>query len=307
MAETVESTHNTNYTSYPFKRRISWGAIIAGVIVGLVIEITLALLGTAIGLTYIEPQTKDTSMSAAMKVSLFWWLITWLISLFLGSMVAAKLSGIWLKSASAMHGLTTWAVSVILTIMLLTSAVGSIVGGAFSLIGKSASAVSSAVSKVAPTIAQQAGQLLPQTNLGPIMQDVNDAVKDPEQRQKLTDAVKKLFTGESTEQNKQAVVDVLTQAGDMNEAEARQKVDSWEQSINKTKQQVKQAIPEVNEKAMQVAGKAADIGAAAAWFSFGMLVLGAIVSVIGGLIGTPCCLCDEKKDWGKTVRKVSEP
>ena len=306
MAETVD-VRNSNYTSYPFKRRISWGAIIAGVVIVLVIEITLAVFGTAIGLTYIEPQAKDTSMSAAMKVSLFWWLITWLIALFIGSMVAAKLSGIWLRSASALHGLTTWAVTVIVTIMLLTSAVGTIVGGAFSIIGSSVSAVTSAVSKAAPSIVEQAGQLFPQTNLGPIMQDVNEAVQDPAQRQKLTNAVKKLFTGESTEENKQAVVDVLTETTDMNEVQARQKVDSWERSIKETKQQVKEAIPEVNEQAMKVAGKAADIGAAAAWFAFGMLVLGAAVSVIGGLIGTPCCLCDDKTDWGKTVRKVSEP
>jgi polyhydroxyalkanoate synthesis regulator phasin len=127
----------------------------------------------------------------------------------------------------------------------------------------------------------------------------------------MMDALKKLISGEGNkEENKKAVVDILVQSGNMTQAEAEQKVDKWEQTVTQTKEQVKQkakeVMPEVNEKATEVAGKAADVGATAGWFAFIMLLLGAIVSVLGGLIGTPCC-CDKRTDKERTVRKVPEP
>ena len=153
---------------------------------------------------------------------------------------------------------------------------------------------------------------MPETGLGQIAQDVNEVISDPNQRGPLMDALKKLFSGEgSKEENKQAVVDILVKSGNITEAEAQQKVDSWEQSYNQAKEQItekaKEVIPEVNEQAMKVAGKAADIGATAAWFAFLMLLLGAVVSALGGLIGTPCCHEPEEKMESRTVKKIEQP
>jgi polyhydroxyalkanoate synthesis regulator phasin len=309
MADTLEHIHESHFHD---KRRVSWGAIIAGVVVAVVIDLTLSVLGAAIGLSYIEPQAKNTSVSAAMKVSFFWWLITWLISLFLGSIVAGKLSGAWSRCSASLHGIVTWAVTVIVTIMLLTSAVGAIIGGAFSIIGTSVKAVTSAVEKVAPSLGQMAGRaagrMMPE--MSQIGKDVNDVISDPNQRGPLMESLQSVLSKgkEASEQDREAVVNILMKRGNMTHDEAEQKLDSWIQSYSQAKEQItetaKKAIPEVNEKATQIEGKAADIGATAAWFAFVMLVLGAFVSALGGLIGTPCC-CE--KTESRTVRKIEQP
>jgi diacylglycerol kinase len=145
----------------------------------LAFELLFSVLGTAIGLSYIEPEAKDTSTKAAMIVSLFWWLITSLISLFLGSIAAGKLSGSWSRFSASLHGLTVWAGTTLVTLFLLTSAIGAIVGGAFSVIGSSVQAVTSAVGKMAPGIAEKAKQMAPQTELGQISKDVMRRFKTP--------------------------------------------------------------------------------------------------------------------------------
>jgi hypothetical protein len=309
MADTVRTTETyQSQPSFPwhFPRRASWGAIFAGIVLVLAFELIFATLGAAIGLTYIEPQTKDTSASAAMKVSFFWWLITSLISLFLGSIAAGKLSGSWSRCSASLHGLVVWAGTTLVTLFLLTSAIGTIIGGAFSIIGTSVKAVTSAVQKVAPSIGEMAGQMMP--DMSKIGKDVNDVISDPNQRGELADALKNVLAKgkNASEDDREAVVKILSQKANMTHDEAEQKLDSWIQSYSQTKEQVKQAIPEANEKAMQVAGKAANIGADAAWFAFIMLILGAFVSALGGLIGTPCCCHGEEKTGSRTVRKVPE-
>jgi hypothetical protein len=56
-----------------------------------------------------------------------------------------------------LHGLVTWSVATILTLSLLTSAIGSVVGGGFSALGRAASATGSSVSDAAKPLAQAAG------------------------------------------------------------------------------------------------------------------------------------------------------
>jgi hypothetical protein len=57
----------------------------------------------------------------------------------------------------AVHGLVIWGVTLLLTVYLLTSAIGGLVGGAFRSFGGLAGAAGSSVSAVAPTVAQAAG------------------------------------------------------------------------------------------------------------------------------------------------------
>lgn len=296
MAETV---HAVSYEGHSVeKRRVGWGAIIAGVILVIVFQLTLSILGTAIGLTVYTPGDNSNEMSAKSSAvaALVWWLVTWLISLFFGSLIAAKICGCYHKGGGSLIGLVTWALSVILTIFLLSSAVGKIVGGAFSLIGSSVSAVGSAVSKVAPELAQKAEQMLPNLGNSQIAKDVNEAMKDPNQRQQLTDALKSVLSKgkQASEEDREKVVNILMKSGNMTHDEAEQKLDSWIQSYEQAKEKLGQAAEEAKGKAKEVATTATNIGAKAAWWAFIMLVLGAIVSLIGGAAGACCPYCKEE-------------
>jgi hypothetical protein len=111
----------------PFAR-ISWGAIFAGAIIALATQLVLTLIGTAVGLATLNPATGENPSGTTLGIGAGVWLvISSLVSLFLGGYVAGRLGGTfngWL------HGLATWATVTMLTILLLTTAAGGLIGTA---------------------------------------------------------------------------------------------------------------------------------------------------------------------------------
>jgi hypothetical protein len=61
-----------------------------------------------------------------------WYVVSGLIAAFAGGYIAARMSGKTEATTGALHGLTTWASTTLLVLYLLSTAVGSIVGGTFS-------------------------------------------------------------------------------------------------------------------------------------------------------------------------------
>src|SRR6266513_72311 len=86
-----------------------------------------------------------------------WWVVSSCIALGLGGYVDAWLAGIEIRFDGMLHGLITWSIATLLTIYLLTSAIGGIIGGGFSALGGIASAAGSGVKEAAKPIAQAAG------------------------------------------------------------------------------------------------------------------------------------------------------
>jgi hypothetical protein len=114
----------------PFAR-VSWGSIFAGALIAMAVQLILTLIGTAIGLATLDPGTSDNPSATALGAgAAIWLLISSVISLFVGGYIAARLGGTfngWL------HGLTTWAVVTMLTLILLSTAVGNLIGSASGL------------------------------------------------------------------------------------------------------------------------------------------------------------------------------
>jgi hypothetical protein len=67
-----------------------------------------------------------------------WWVISSCLALFVGGYVAAWLAGVGVRFDGLLHGLLTWGIAILLTIYLLTSAIGGIIGGGFSALGSAA-------------------------------------------------------------------------------------------------------------------------------------------------------------------------
>src|SRR3982751_6607771 len=130
-----ERTTVRTATTYPFYdrpfARISWGAIFAGAIIALATQIVLALVGMAIGLATLNPATGDNPSGTALGAgAAIWLLISSLVSLFIGGYVAARLAG---RFNGWLHGLVTWGTLTLLTLMLLTTAAGQLIGAASGL------------------------------------------------------------------------------------------------------------------------------------------------------------------------------
>jgi len=141
----------------PFAR-VSWGSIFAGAVLALAIQLVLTLIGAAIGFATLDPATGDSPSGTALGMGAGIWLIlSSLISLFVGGYVAARLGGTfngWL------HGLTTWGTVTMLTILLLTTAAGRLIGTASGLANFAANNSDQAAQvQLPPALQQQVDRL----------------------------------------------------------------------------------------------------------------------------------------------------
>ena len=164
----------------PFAR-ISWGAIFAGAVVALATQLVLTLIGGAVGLATLNPATGQTPSGTAFGIgAAIWLVISSLISLFFAGYVAGRLGGTfngWL------HGLATWATVTVLTILMLTTAAGGLVGAASGL-GGFAVSNSDKMSRVQlpPTVQQQVDQLSAQARQSADQATAQAQQTSPEQR-----------------------------------------------------------------------------------------------------------------------------
>src|SRR5947207_6114254 len=144
----------------PFAR-ISWGAIFAGAVVALATQLVLTLIGGAVGLATLNPATGQTPSGTTFGIgAAICLVISSLISLFFAGYVAGRLGGTfngWL------HGLATWATVTVLTILMLTTAAGGLIGTASGLANFAVSN-SDRVSRtqLPPAVQQQIDQLTAQ-------------------------------------------------------------------------------------------------------------------------------------------------
>lgn len=132
-------------------RRISWGAILAGAVLALMIQFMLGLLGLGIGLTGAEALTAGSSAGTSLlSVAGIWSLLVVLIGVFAGAYAAARFAGIPDKIDGMLHGVVTWAVAGLFALYLLVSGASNMVGSAFGVLGQSFDNLASAAEILRP-------------------------------------------------------------------------------------------------------------------------------------------------------------
>lgn len=257
---------------------LAWSSVIAGVVMAIVIMLLMMLLGFSIGLASINPDTEQNPFGGLGMGSAIWWVLSNMIALFLGGWVAARMAGLQRQFDGALHGLVMWALYTLLSVYLLTTAIGAIVSGTFSVIGKVFSSTGQAMGQTAEKAMQAMG------GQGGLIQTVSQKLPnltEPE-KQQVKDIGMRLVKGQDmTEADRQTLTGLLTRHGGMSPEEAAQNVRQWEQ-------QFRQASSEVGEKmdiAKDKAGQAADAVAKAAFWAFIMLLLGAGAAAAGGSVG----------------------
>jgi hypothetical protein len=274
-----------HHTRAAIVNRASWGAVIAGALVALMVHFTLSLLGIAIGMTTLGPATEGAPLQEVGIGALIWWAVSMLLSLFAGGWVAGHLAGVPRGVDAALHGLLTWGLMTLLTFYLLTTAVGGLIGGAFNVISQGASLVAQGAAAVAPAASNAVQDAASGLNLN--LQDIRAEAEDLRARvddERLTGFFDNLFAGnEVTPEQRQAAVDALTQEANMDTEQAEQQVDEWVQRA----EQAQQTAAQAGETLQQTAEDAAARIATAAFWAFVAAVLGAIVAAAGGRAGRP--------------------
>jgi hypothetical protein len=274
-------------------RRISWGAIVAGIAVVLVVQLMLMLLGLAIGASTIDPASADTPQASTLGIgSAIWWLIATAVSVFAGAWVAGRLAGMPTRTDSMLHGIVTWAAATLLGFYLLTTTVGSLVGGAFSTLGSAAQALgqgtgslaSSAMQVLPDEIRTQAENLFNRTpEAAGAVQQQADQARQAAGGGSTLDAVQRVVRGVqegASPQDRQAAVNVISQQAGIPPQEAEQRLNQFQQTYQQYSQQ---AAEQARETAEATAATVAQV----AFWSVVALVIGAVLAALGGAAGTP--------------------
>lgn len=138
-------------------RRISWGAIIAGTVMALMVQLLLSILGLGVGAGAIDPLSEANPVAGIGTGAGIWFAVSLLLALFAGGYVAGRAAGIPRRQDGMLHGLLTWALTTLLTFYLLTTTVGGLIGGTTRVFGQTLAATGRGIATVAPQVAEAAG------------------------------------------------------------------------------------------------------------------------------------------------------
>ncbi len=293
MGPIMEATYAQH--SVTIERRISWGAIVAGVAIVLVVQVMLGLLGLGIGLATVDPASNETPSAFTLaSASGVWVVITVLLATATGAWTAARLAGGPSQLDGMLHGIIVWATATILAVWLLTSGVAGVVSGAFGALGNSVRAVASTAQSVTPTSlgflpdnleqqarallerganqAQQAGAEAQQQG-----QQAADTARQATGQQDLRSALRSIVAGVqqgASQQDRQAAVQMIASQAGISQQEAEQRLSQFQTAYN-----------DAMTKAEQTADQAVSALSGTAFATFVALLLGCVAGAAGGWFG----------------------
>ncbi len=112
--------------------RTSWGAVTAGALVAISLQMILTVLGVALGLTAVQPEGAYADQRVAAATSV-WWLISGIISLLAGGSVVGRFAGMTRSPDVLLHGLTMWAVTAVFGFFVVVLGAGTLYGTSMAL------------------------------------------------------------------------------------------------------------------------------------------------------------------------------
>jgi hypothetical protein len=263
--------------------QVSWGAVLAGVVLALVIQLLLNLLGIGIGVATIDPGGADSPALSTFSIAAgIWYVISGIAAAFAGGYFASRLCGRPLRSVGALHGITTWAVTMLVVLYLLTTAAGNLIGGAFNTVSGAVGGLGRTAATVAETVAPAVADVA--DPFGAIEQQIRGATggTDPQAlRDAAVTAVRAALTGDEAqaEAAREEAARALAQARNVPVEEARTQVQQYEE-------QYRSALESGRQRATEAADAAASVVSRGALFGFIALVLGALAAWVGGRVGT---------------------
>ena len=98
--------------------RLSWGAVLAGLVFVIAMSWLLFLFGSAVGLGIADATDMEAIGDGLGMGAVIWMLISSIVTFFLGSVLAARLSGRSNETTGMLHGVTLWSVGTALMIVL---------------------------------------------------------------------------------------------------------------------------------------------------------------------------------------------
>jgi hypothetical protein len=262
--------------------KVSWGAIFAGAVAALGIWILLYTFGLAVGLSTIDPQSSGSLKGSGLFTGI-WSIVSPLVALFVGGMVAGRGAGTQTRASGGVHGLVVWGLTAILGAYLVANLLGSVVSGVASA-GKAAVGLGAQVASGGADQAKAFG-LDADDALKPVNQRLEAEGKPPVTADQLKAAVGQSMQQAITTGNldRNTLTQSIAQSTSLSQQDAEELSGRVESQFQEWKGQASAQLDKAKTSAMQ----AADTTGKAFFGVFGALLLGLVSAVLGAMAGVP--------------------
>ncbi|HEV2694465.1 MAG TPA: hypothetical protein VG347_16345 [Verrucomicrobiae bacterium] len=272
--------------------KLCWGAILGGTVAAIGIHILLTALGVGGGLATFSPTTDTDPTSHFSTGAAVIWSVCALIALAFGGLIAGRFSHS--LHGGFVHGVLVWSLTLIITLLLLSTGTGMILGGAMKVLGQGLGiGVQAAASGTGDLVKE--GVQRSKDQVSSFIDEASQSVSTNgapgasiRSKRDIGFAVTKLFAPENditSQDNRQAVIKALSANGQMSEADATKTVDEWIAAYKDLKAELDHAKTVAEQKAKEIADQAAkNVSCAAIWAFFALLV-GLLVTACAGRCG----------------------
>lgn len=274
---------------------VDWAAVIGGSVIAVSIGILATSFGAALGLSSISAQKGEDTNTLGLVLSVLWIAISMVCSYAAGGYVAGRMRRRVDGAASSevtvrdgMNGLIVWAVGVLLSAMVVSSAIGTTV----SAVGNVASAAGNAAAQVAGGAVSAAGNMVPDavkpdpmsfvtgSMLRPAAVNPSSAGSDAATADAGSVLTNLMTTGEISDADRAYLVQLTAARTGLAPPDATARVD---QAITAAKAAKDQAA-ETAKKAEQTARDAADTARQSAILTAFLLTAMALVSGVAAYV-----------------------
>jgi hypothetical protein len=258
---------------------VSWGAILAGAVVAIAFGAMLDALGAAIGASSVDAVARDTPSGTTFTMAAAAWMaLSAALGLLLGGIVAARLAATWSRKDALLHGMAVWAVSFVIAIGLIgtalsggtVAAIRGVTGAATTVVAAGGAAAASQVNPAAIAEALQRRLAAPSDPATASREDLAAEMADL--------AGRRLADGAWAPDDRARMEQLIAATAGMTPEAARQRLDQAEQALAARARAVE-------EQARRAADVAATSGAVIAFWAFATMLLGFGAAVAGAALG----------------------
>jgi MFS family permease len=258
---------------------VSWGALLAGAIVAIAFGAMLHALGAAIGASSVDAVERDTPSGTTMTIAAASWMaLSSALGLLLGGIVAARLAGTWSRKDALLHGMGVWAVSFIIAIALIgtalsggtVAAIRGVTGAATTVAAAGGAAIASQVDPAAIAEGLQRRLAAPSDLAAMPREDLTAEMADL--------ATRRIANGSWNPDDRARMEQLIAATAGTTPEVARTRLDEAEQALTARMQAAE-------EQARRAADVAASSGAVLAFWAFATMLLGLGAAVGGAALG----------------------
>lgn len=286
------AAHALNPGIMPASRSaVSWASVIAGAAIAAAVSAMLVIGGAGLGFLSMSPWDREGASGAALAIgSIAWLLASQIIAYGIAGYVAGRLRTKWADAdpdeiyfRDTAHGLLVWALSAVLGIVLLGSAMASIVSGT----AKAGASLAGGTAQAAVAVAGGAAGASSAGNLP--LDYFTDALLRPDnatapsgQTDARQEVARILVRGAVNQQlpdsDRSYLIKLVARQAGMDEAGARAR-------LTQIEGQIKQAADQAEQKTREAADAARKAAVGFSLWAFASLLIGAFVASLAATIG----------------------